>query len=223
VRSVTKIGVLVLFSVFSSALVGMPASASPTSPASAPLGFVMQAANPQYGVDVPSSGATVYDGDRLQTGAGTLRVRLGGPQMYMSENTTAQVHGLPKGFSADLGAGSVVVSSTQGQNFQLVADGVSIRPADAQGAVAQVTRVNSNELLLSSTRGSIEVSMGDESKTIEAGSSYRVEVEPEDASPQGGPVHTGHSHRLLFYTIVAGIAVGTAILIWRATESPSGF
>jgi hypothetical protein len=213
-----------LFVVLGSALVGIPAIASPTSPPSVPLGVVLQADNPQGGAETTGGGMTIYDGDRLETGGGTLRVRLGGPQMYLRANTVAQVHGLPNGFSANLDAGTVVVSSTVGQTFQLHTDGVTIRPAGAQVIVAQITKVNANELLLSSTHGAIEVSLSDEVRTIEAGSSYRMEVQPEDAGqgPQGGPAQAGRRRRLAFYLIVGGIAAGTGILIWRATMSPSG-
>jgi hypothetical protein len=220
-RKMYRIGFLALLSF---ALVGMPALASPANPASVPLGVVLQADNAQVGADITDGGATIYDGDRLQTGNGTLRARLGGPQMYLRANTVAQVHGLPNGFSADLGAGTVVISSTKGQTFQLLADGATIRPSGAQETIVQITRLNANELLLTSTRGAVEVSMDDEVKTIEAGSSYRMEVQPEDPGPgqQGGPVHTGRRHRLLFYVALTAVPVVTAILIWRAMVSPSG-
>jgi len=222
VRSVCRIGLLALVSF---TLIGMPVSAAtPANPASVPLGVILQADNPRVGADITAGGATIYDGDRLQTGDGTLRARLGGPQMYLRANTVAQVHGLPNGFSADLGAGTVVISSTERQTFQLLADGVTIRPAGPQETIVQITRVSANELLLTSTRGPLEVSLGDESRTIEAGSSYRVEVLPEEPSPsaQGVPQPTGHRHRLLFYIVLTAIPVTTGILLWRALLSPCG-
>lgn len=220
-RTMYRGGVVALLSF---ALVGMPALVSAANPASAPLGVVLQADNAQVGADITVGGATIYDGDRLQTGDGTLRARLGGPQMYLRANTVAQVHGLPNGFSADLGAGTVVVSSTGGQIFQLLADGVTIRPAGAQETIAQVTRVSANELLLTSTRGALEVSTDDGVRTIEAGSSYRMEVDPADSDPgpQGAPIHPGHRHRWLFYAGLTAIPIVTSIFIWRALISPDG-
>jgi len=213
-----------LFVILSAAIVGTPAFASPAGPASAPLGVVLQADNAQVGADVTAGGATVYDGDRLRTeSGGTLRAQLGGPQMYLRQSTIAMVHGLPNGFSAELGGGTVVVSSTQGQTFQLLADGATIRPVGTAGNIAQVTRVNEKEVLLTSTRGALEVTMGDEVKTIEAGSSYRMEVEADESEPQPqGPYHTGRHNRMLFYIIGAAVATATGILVWRALESPSG-
>ena len=218
--------------VLCAALVGIPAVAMPANPASAPLGVVLQAERAQVGVDITSNGATIYEGDRLETMYdGNLRARLGGSQMYLRPGTSTEVHGLSNGFSASLLRGSVIASSPEGQTFQLLANGATIRPAGTQATVAQVTWVNANELLLTSTRGAIEVLLGDEVKTIEAGSSYRMETQDEDAGPgpqgqqQGSgpaPVHTGRRRRALFFLIGGAIAAGTGIGIWRVLLSPSG-
>ena len=212
-----------LFAILVMALVGMPVLGAPTSPASAPLGVIVQADNAQVGADL-SAGATIYDGDRLATTDGTLRARLGGPQLVLHTNTNALVHGLPNGFSADLATGTVVVSSSQGQTFELVADGATIRPAGTKGAVGQITRVNATELILSSSRGGLEVTYGEEVRTIEPGTTYRMEIEPEDAGPgaDGGPLHSGRRRRAAYYAIAGGVAAVTGILIWRALMSPSG-
>ena len=216
-RSLTASLILVL----SATLFGISTFAAPATPASAPLGMVLQAEKAQVGADITTGGATIYDGDHLQTDAGgTLRVQIGGPQMYLREGTTTQVHGFPNGFSAELGTGTVVVSSTPGQTFRLLADGATIRPIGAQGTVAQITKVSNTELLLSSSRGELEVTMGDEVKTVEAGSSYRLEVETDDSSspqPQG-PYHTARNRFL--WIIIPAISVATGILIWRALVSP---
>ena len=85
-----------------------------------------------------------------------------------------------------------MVSSDLGQTFQLIADGATIRPAGTQATVAQITRVSPTELLLNSTRGALEITMGDEVKTIEAGTAYRLEVEDDDSGPpaQGDGITT---------------------------------
>jgi hypothetical protein len=217
-----RFGVTLLI-ILSAALAGIPAVASPATPASAPLGVILQAQRAQVGADVTSGGATIYDGDRLQTEAdGTLRVKLGGPQMVLRPNTIAVVHGLPSGFSADLGAGTVVASSSEGQTFQVLANGATIRPAGTESTIAQVTRVNANELLLTSTHGALEVSMGDEVKTIASGSSYRMELEGEDPGPRPGqgPYHPARN-RFVLIAIIA-VSAATGIVVWRALISPSG-
>ena len=216
-RTVLRSGLAIVLAV---ALVGMPMMAAPTNPASAPLGVILQADRAQVGVDIMNSGATIYEGDRLETlGDGTLRARLGGPQIYLRPNTSAEVHSFSNGFSASLMHGTVVVSSAKGQDFQLLADGATIRPVGTQETVAQVSWVNAKELLLTSNRGAIEVSMGDEVKTIEPGSSYRMEIETADPASQGGqPRRTGRNRFVLL--VIIGVSAATAIGIWRVLVSP---
>ena len=213
---------LIIF--LSAALAGAPLMAAPANPASAPLGVVLQADGAKVGADATSGGATIYDGDRLQTqGGGTMRATLGGPQLYLRSGTSTQVHGLPNGFSADLTEGTVVISSTQGQTFQLLADGATIRPVGTQPVVAQVTRISASVLQLSSNRGALEVTMGDEVKTVEAGCSYRMEIAPDassDPGPQGnGPYHTARNH--FIWIAIIGVSAAAGVGVWRALVSPS--
>jgi hypothetical protein len=210
-----------LVTVLGLVLAGVSAMAATPNPASAPLGVIVQADRAASGVDTTYSGSTVYDGDRLETtDKGTLRARLGGPELFLRASTTAQVHGLANGFSADLSRGTVVASSAEGQTFQLVANGATIRPANSQPTVAQVTFVSSKELMLTSTRGALLVSMGDEVKTVETGKSYRMEIDT-DPGPQragGGPYHPARNRFLLF--LILGVSAGTGIGVWRALISP---
>jgi len=214
----------VIVAFLSVAFVAAPALASPASAPSAPLGVVLQAGSAKTGMDVAYDGATIYDGDRLQTNENSsLRVRLGGPQMFLSPNTAALVHALPKGFSANLTAGTVVVSAEAGQTFQVLADGVVIRPVGAGPTVGQITRINSSEVVLTGTRGMMEVAMGAEVRTVEPGHSYRMEVEaeasPADPAPSSGPYATAHNG--FIWIVIAGVSVATAVGIWRALVSPN--
>jgi hypothetical protein len=80
-------------------------------------------------------------------------------------------------------------------------------------------------LILTGTRGTLEVTMGDEVKTVEAGSSYRLEVETEDAGPgpagagQSAPHPTARRRFLLFF--IPAVAALSGIIIWRALVSPT--
>jgi hypothetical protein len=222
VRTVTK---AIFVAILTASLAGIPLLAGTPHPATAPLGVVLQADHAIVGTDLIATGATVYAGDTLETNeSGTLRARLGGPQVFLRPSTTAQVQSLENGFSATLKRGTVVISSDASNTFELLADGAAIRPAGAQPVVAQVTLVNPNELLLTSTRGALLVSMGDEVRTVESGRSYRMEVESESSGPGpqgsgGGPLHTARNHFLLL--VIVGAAAGTSIGIWRAVTSPS--
>jgi hypothetical protein len=204
-------------------MVGSPALAAPASSPSAPLGVVLASENAHVGAGVTTSGETVYDGDRLTTPANsTLRVRLGSGQIVLRQNSTADVHSYPNGFSANLDYGSVVVSSAEGQTFQVVADGAIIRPLNAEPTSGQISMISPTELVLTGTRGTLKVTMGDEVKTLEAGSSYRLEVEPEPADPAAQPqVATPTARNHFLWIAIPVVAAVTGIVIWRALVSPS--
>ena len=212
----------VLITMLSGVLISAPVMAAPASSPSAPLGVVLASENANVGAGVTTSGATIYDGDHLRTPENsTLRVKLGSGQLVLRQNTIADVHSFPNGFSANLNAGSVIVSSAEGQTFQLLADGAVIRPANAQATTGQISMINSNEMILTATRGTLEVVMGDEVKTLEAGNSYRMEVESEDppAMPQQSTRPTARNHFL--WIAVPAVAAVTGVVIWRALVSPT--
>jgi hypothetical protein len=202
-------------------LVEAPVLAAPPGTPSAPLGIVMAAENAHAGVDVTYSGATIYDGDHLVTqDDGTMRVRLGTGQIFLHQTTSAQVHSVANGFSADLDAGTVSVSSSQGQTFQLLVDGATIRPATSQPTSAQISKINPTEVVLTSTRGALQITMGDEVKTLEAGNSYKMEVESEDpGQKRQPPFATARNHFIII--VIALIGVATALIVWRALVSPT--
>ena len=213
----------VLIATLSLVMIEAPVMAAPASSPSAPLGVVVAAENANVGAGITTSGATIYDGDKLQTPAGsTLRVRFGAGQLVLRQNTIADVHAFPNGFSTNLGAGTVAVSSSDGQTFQVLADGATVRPANVQPTSGQIAMISPTELVLTSTRGTLEVTMGDEVKTVEAGSSYRMEVETEDPAPAANPQAPHATARNTFlWVAIPVVAVVTGIVVWRALISPS--
>lgn len=216
----------VLVGLLSAALIQAPVMAAPAASPSAPIGVVLSAENKQAGVDIANSGATIYEGDHLQTPHnGTLRARFGAEQMLLAASTEAEVHALRGGFSARLARGSVVVSSTEGQTFELWADGARIRPANGEPATGQVTVVTPQALLLTVTRGAFWVNLGSTLKTVEAGNTYNLDVTSADPGPGPQPSNsnsnpTGKTPPLL-PIIIGGTLVVTGILIWRALITPS--
>ena len=214
-----------LIIILSATLAGTPAMGMPANTASAPVGFVLQAERAHVGADITSGGATIYDGDHLETHEdGTLRARLGGSQVYLGSSTLAEVHGLSNGYSASLLRGTIIASSPEGQTFQLLANGATIRSVGSRATVAQVTWVNPSELILTSNIGAIQVSLEGNIKTIEAGKSYRMEIRSEPSGPEGqgrgggGPKRSGRKGAIYFW--VTAVAVGAGIAIWRALVSP---
>jgi hypothetical protein len=220
--TVHKIWGAFLIAILGVMMLESPVMAAPPGTPSAPLGTVLAAENAHAGVDSTYSGATIYDGDRLVTeDIGTMRVRLGTGQMFLHQNTSTQVHGFPNGFSADLDVGTVTVSSSEGQTFQLLADGATIRPASSHPTIAQISKTSPTELILTLTRGALQITMGDEVKTVEAGSSYKMEVESEDSDPQRRrlPVAAARNHFIII--AIAALGIATGLIIWRAVVSPS--
>jgi hypothetical protein len=220
--TVHKIGIAFLIAILGVLLLQAPVMAAPPGTPSAPLGVVLAAENANAGVDATFSGATIYDGDRLVTqDIGTMRVRLGTGQIFLHQSTSTQVHAIPNGFSADLDVGTVSISSSEGQTFHLLADGATISPASTHPASAQISKISPTELILTSTRGALLVTMGDEVKTVEAGSSYKMEVESEEPDPQQRrpPIATARNHFILI--VIGAVGVATGIIIWRAVVSPN--
>lgn len=221
---------------------GIPVLASLANAVPTPLGVVLQANDAHANMDMTLSGATIYDGDRLKTESnGTLRARLGGCQIYLGPSAAVDVHGISDDLSADLIYGTVIVSSAAGQSFRLLANGVTIRPATPQATVVQLTKVNSHELLLAADRAAVQVSLDDEVRTVEAGESYRIVIQPEESSPdnatgnppQGkgghppegpptGPAPSPTARNRVIWVVIPALAAVAGVVVWRAVVSPSG-
>ena len=218
-----KVVTLLLLCVGLLAAYGM--ASPPAGPPSAPLGVVESADNPHAGVDRMYAGATIYDGDHLATqDESTMRLRLASGRLLLLKDSAVTVHSIPNGFSADLDNGTVSASSPEGQTFQLLVNGITIRPATSQATSLQIAKVSPTEATLISTRGNLLVSLEGEVKTVSAGNSYRLEVETEEAAgnPQGRPpIAAGRNRHVLGIVIIGAIAGVTAYAIWRAVESPS--
>lgn len=210
-------------------LVQAPAlMAAPPAAASAPaMGVILQAQRANIGNGTATTGSTVFDGDLLQTDKdGLLRVRFGSSQAALMSGGAATFHQATDGFSADLTRGEVVLSSSQGQKFNLVADGAMIQPNTSGPTVAQVTWVSPKELLVMSRRGALQISLGDETKTVADGASYRMVIDPaaaaagkpEPGKPQGAQASGSNTFLLILLgSAAAAITVGVIL----AVESPS--
>jgi hypothetical protein len=185
------------------------------------MGVVLQADNANLSGSPVVIGATIFSGDTLTTqGAGELRARFGSSQIYLVPNSDVAVSQTLKGFSANLSDGSVLLSSSAGDSFQVLADGAIIEPKTNGRSVAEISWVSPTELLLSSRQGDLQVTMGDETETVSEGSSFRMMIVPASqpgSSPAEPVVFAGHN-RFYFVAIVL-IAVGTMIGVIRAFES----
>lgn len=217
-------GVLVSLLALAPALTAAP----PAAAAIPAMGVVLQAERANVDSGTATIGSTVFDGALLQTekDGGLLRVRFGPSQAALMAGAAAVVHQSPNGFSANLTRGQVVLSSGQGQKFSLLADGATVQPSTSAPTVAQVTWVSPKELILTSRKGALQVSMGDEVQTVADGSSYRMVIDPvAAAAPAPGPTPApqtqpgGHNRFILILILSAAALVTVGIIL--AVESPS--
>jgi len=227
-RAVVSVVLSLLFVVSSS----MGASASPLGTITSALGAHVGAAN-------ATVGATVFGGDKLSTQqTGTLQVRAGAARLMLSGASIATVadsNGTP---SATLQQGTAIFSTANAKAFVLLASTAEIRPETDAPTVAQVTYVNSKELIVRSTRGSMAITVDDETQYVPEGVSYRVILDPDSypttataaADPQGPvgagargsrgtPRRAGRSRFLLIAIVVTGVATGVAL--YEVMQSPS--
>jgi hypothetical protein len=188
----------------------------------APLGVIVLASKAELGTSPAAGGATIYDGDSVATdGAGVLRASFGQAQAYLLPQSSAVMHTLAGGFSANLTTGTIVVSSAQGTTFNVLADGAAIRPKTAEPAVAQVTMVSPTELTLTSRKGVLEVAANGQTQDISEGTSYRMVVQPADPGAPQGPSGAGRNKNKVIFIIVGGAVAATVVALLIALESPS--
>ncbi len=180
---------------------------------SASMGVIIQAERASLGSVPIASGSAIFDGDNLLTdGSGNLRARVGQSQIYLMPNSDVQIHRIANGFSASIGSGTIVLSSAAGETFQVLANGATIQPATAKPTLAQVTYINVNELILTSRHGDLLVSLGDDTKTVSEGSSYRMMIQPGGGpGPQG--MFTSGKNRFFLVLITAAVVTATVSLV----------
>ena len=210
-----------LFAVLGVAVLAIPAAAAPGPSPS--MGVILQADNADLGGSSAIAGAAIFNGDTLATeSTGELRARFGPSQIYLLPNSMVSVNKTAAGFSANLTGGTVLVSSGEGEGFQVLADGAVIQPNSNRKTVAQISWVSSTELLLTSREGDLEVTMGDETKTVAAGTSERMMITPasqpaaSSSSPTPAqPVVFAGQNRFYFVAVLV-ILTGTIVGVSRA-------
>ena len=218
-----------LAALISIALVQAPVMAAPAAGAVPALGVVLQADRAEVGASSAVIGSTVFAGDRLATNeGGALRVGLGTSQAYLTPHSSAMVQQFSDGLGTTLTGGTVVLTSVAGGSFRLSADGATIRPNTAGATSAQITMVSPSELLLLARKGSLEVSMDDDVKTVPEGASYRMLILPPDAPPgaaaaavpPGSPSVLSAGRNRFIFIVVLLLAVGLTVGIVETYMSP---
>jgi hypothetical protein len=197
-----------------------------------PLGMVVLADRARLGSLDAAEGTTIYDGDRLSTGAGgSLRLIVGQAIVSLTEQSCVIVHqdagGAAKGFEAELVSGDVVLSETAGAAVEIVASSARIRPTAETRGVVQVRLVGPRELIVFAQLGPTQTWYRGESETIAEGKSYRVLLNPSDDSTSAaqGPKKPMKGGKGIVLIVVGALTATGVALLWgggsgKPVESP---
>jgi hypothetical protein len=198
----------------------------PARPAGiAALGVVTQASGAHYNAASVSTGATVYDGDRLSTeSAGLLQFRGAGALLYLPGLSGVTLHRLPAGTQAELRNGSLVFSTSRATAMEVLADEASIRPAADGPTIAQITVLGPKELMITARRGALNFSYRNETEEIAEGTSCRILLDPTAAAGQPfpqkklqSPMHENRKFKIVIIVLIGWV---TEWAVHEALESP---
>ena len=217
----------VLIVVLWAGLAGSYVSAAPSKA----MGTVVLAKHAQVSNTVTSAGATLFGGERLSTEAkGALQVRTGTARFYLAAWSTATLAANTDIPSLTLTAGTLVFSTATAQGFELRAANAQIRAQGDVPTMAQVSIAGPKELIVSSRRGALAFTVGDETEIIPEGSSYRVVLDPEASQgPRGAgadkvqaaPRQAGKSKRRFLFIMLGTTAFATGFALHEVFESPN--
>lgn len=217
------------------AVTSLPALAGP---ANTVLGTVVTADKAHVGQGSAAVGTTLYGGDRLSTEPlGSVQIRAGAARLLLLSASAAEVNDTEGAPSARLLLGTATFSTGNAHAFTLLASKAAIRAQSDAPTIGQVTYLNEKELIVTSKRGPLTVTVEGETQLIPDGGAYHVYLDPA-ASPQapegagagsgsqtsqgsgkGGTLRAGRSRFLIFAVAVTGVA--TYFAVSEALESPN--
>ncbi len=194
---------------------------------SASLGTVVSAERAHVGRAAASIGTTVFNGDSLETERfGSMQLRAGAARLQLAGGSHVLWSSEADVPAATLNSGSATFSTANSKAFALRAGAAVIRPTGEAPSVGSVSILNPRELTVNCTRGSVTLTVIDDSLVIPEGSAYHIVLDPDasaavdDPKAWGGrqPRKSGRN-RFLFFLII-GTAVATGLVVWKVLESP---
>jgi len=211
-------------------LAAIPVCAGPTSA----LGTIVAADKAHVGEAAAEVGTTVFGGDRLSTETqGSVQLRAGAARLLLLGSSSAVVNDDTGTTSAKLLAGKATFSTGNAHAFTLYASTAIVHAATDAPTIGQVAFLSANELVVTASRGSLEVNVADETQTIPEGTSYRVLLDPQEpagagsktgggggGSGRGGPPLKAGRSRFLIITLTA-TGIVTYFFVAEALESPA--
>jgi len=215
---------------FAAAFISLTLLISPLYAApSSTLGTIVYVDRARVGAAEASVGATVFSGDKLTTDkSGSVQVRAGAARLLLSSASAALLGQDDVSPFATLTSGSATFSTANSKAFAVHFGSAVIRPNTDQPTIGQLTVLNSKELVVKATRGSLSVAVDDDVRVIPEGVGYRIVLDP-NADPQGprgagtkgygGPPIKAARSKFMWYAI--GVtAVVTFFAVQEALESP---
>ena len=153
--------------------------------------------------------------------------------MLLLSASSAMVNDSEGAPSAKLLLGTATFSTGNAHAFTLYASQAAIRAQSDAPTIGQVRLLNAKELLVTSKRGPLSVTVDGETQIIEDGKAYHVFLDPDMAAAQGptgagggqgpggkggSPLKAGRSRFLI--VVVAVTAIATYFAVSEALESP---
>jgi hypothetical protein len=184
-------------------------AAPPVSASTAkPLGVVLDARNATLRSADGIPGTTVFAGDTVLTDhSGRVRVRMGDAQVEVMPESVVTFEEVDSVAGVTVLRGAVGFASPDSGSVAVRAAGILIRPQPKRSTHGQVTLVGPRELLVTSYRGPLELTLGNESLVVPEGTTYRV-VQGDSQGP--GPVGAGAEAARL--APLKAILVATAVV-----------
>lgn len=228
-RSREIISALITFC-FASCLLITPARSATTEA----LGTVVASQQANIGGQGAPIGTTIFAGDNVSTSdSGSVQLRAGSARFQLGVSSTATMNeeaGMPR---ATLLRGSAMFSTANAQAFAVSVLKAVIRPESNEPTIGEVSVLDQRQLMVKCVRGALTITVGNDSRVIPEGSSYRVVLDPtaeEEAQSQppsagaGGkgmgkpPISAGTSKFVWYAT--GAVVLLTVIAVHKALESP---
>ena len=209
-------------------MVSLPAMAAvpgaPTGANEKPLGMVVLATNAHVDSADATMGANVYGGDVLDTqSGGTLRLKVGGGQLYMLGDSAATLVPEEKKAHANLTRGVMGFSGSSSDGIEIETPVGVVRAAGGQArAFGQVTLRSATEMIVTSYAGTLEVEREGEVHEIAEGKTYAVTMASAEPQKYGVVPGKKDKDKLALTLIIVGGTVVAGTILW-CVESESNY
>ena len=209
-------------------------------------GVVVDAKDAQVGESSLTRGATLYTGDVVSTSSdGHAQLRVRQTRFELIGKSSGAFFPAVNGAVAELRYGTLIGTlNSSSETFEIFASDVRIVPKSERPILAQIMMKSSCDLQIRVQHGSLEATVGKETKTLNEGHSYAVIPEVSikysrtpAISPDESEYHRGHEHAACalaaqsgqrpvpagfsHFKILVGAAVATAIIIPIVAEAES--